>query len=139
MWPCESASTCTSMWRGASRNFSTYTAALPNADSASDAARSNALFSSPGSRTTRIPFPPPPPTALSATGKPVCFAIFAAAFASGAGPSLPGMTGTPALIIVARARILSPAAAIDSAVGPMKTSPASSTARAKSAFSLRKP
>ncbi len=54
-------------------------------------------------------------------------------------PLEPGTTGTPAASTVSLARILSPMREIASAGGPMKTSPASSQARAKPAFSARKP
>jgi len=57
----------------------------------------------------------------------------------GQGPVGPGTQGTPASIIARLAAILSPMMRIDAAVGPMKTSPAASTASAKAAFSLRKP
>ena len=52
---------------------------------------------------------------------------------------LPGMVGTPAASASRLADALSPSRSMVSAVGPMKTSPACSTARAKAAFSARKP
>ena len=48
-------------------------------------------------------------------------------------------TGTPALRISSLARILEPIASIDAGAGPTQVSPASSTARANSALSDRKP
>ncbi len=47
--------------------------------------------------------------------------------------------GTPAATAACLAAILSPMASITSGVGPIHTSPASVTARAKEAFSDRKP
>jgi hypothetical protein len=47
--------------------------------------------------------------------------------------------GTPASFISSRARVFEPIASIASAGGPMNTIPASSQARAKAAFSARKP
>ena len=49
------------------------------------------------------------------------------------------MTGRPACRAVARAETLSPKSSNCSGRGPMKTMPFSAQARAKSAFSLRKP
>ncbi len=54
-------------------------------------------------------------------------------------PEEPGTTGTPTACTVSLARILSPIKEIASAGGPMNTSPASAHARAKPAFSARKP
>lgn len=54
-------------------------------------------------------------------------------------PVEPGTTGTPAVETVSLARILSPISEMAAAGGPMKTSPASAQARAKPAFSARKP
>ena len=51
----------------------------------------------------------------------------------------PGTTGTPAFSIRSRDAILLPIASIASGGGPIQTSPAASTARAKPAFSERKP
>jgi len=124
---------------GFSRNFSTYMAPLPNAESASADARASASANSDAWRTTRMPLPPPPPTAFSASGYPVSLAIASISETSSSAVSLPGITGTPASFIATRARSLSPAFAIESAEGPMNVSPASVTARAKSAFSERKP
>ena len=51
----------------------------------------------------------------------------------------PGMIGTPAARIRSRASIFEPIASIASGGGPIQTSPASAQARAKAAFSARKP
>jgi hypothetical protein len=52
---------------------------------------------------------------------------------------VPGTTGAPAASAARRALVFEPINSIDSGLGPMKTSPASTTARAKAAFSERKP
>jgi len=49
------------------------------------------------------------------------------------------MIGTPACFISSRARVLEPIASIALAGGPMKTTPASSSALANVAFSARNP
>jgi hypothetical protein len=86
-----------------------------------------------------MPFPPPPPTALMIAGKP-CSAQNACRSATvSASPSTPGTVGTPASRASCFARALSPISSIASAGGPTHVSPAASTARAKPAFSLRKP
>ena len=51
----------------------------------------------------------------------------------------PGTTGTPAACIRCRDSVFDPIASIDSGDGPMKMMPASRQARAKLAFSARKP
>ncbi len=58
---------------------------------------------------------------------------------SASAPVAPGTMGTPAARIAARAAVLFPISSIASGGGPIQTSPASSTARAKAAFSARKP
>jgi hypothetical protein len=58
---------------------------------------------------------------------------------SAIGSSVPGTTGTPAAFASRRAEVFSPMSAIVSLRGPMNTTPAASQARAKSAFSARKP
>jgi hypothetical protein len=55
------------------------------------------------------------------------------------GSVVPGTTGAPAAMAARRAPTFEPISSIASGVGPMKTSPASATARAKAAFSARKP
>ena len=54
-------------------------------------------------------------------------------------PSDPGVTGTPAAVIVARAAALSPMSAIDSGAGPMNVMPSSRQSAEKRSFSARKP
>ncbi len=54
-------------------------------------------------------------------------------------PSLPGIMGTPAFFMISRAAILDPILSMDLLVGPMKTIPFSSQARAKVGFSERNP
>ena len=49
----------------------------------------------------RIPFPPPPATALMKIGKPSCLASSIACLISLTMPSEPGMTGHPAFLAVA--------------------------------------
>jgi hypothetical protein len=77
--------------------------------------------------------------AFTRTGKPSRPAAAASAASPVAAPSEPGTTGTPASLIRARARSLSPIPSIASAGGPIQTRPAVSTARANSALSARKP
>jgi hypothetical protein len=55
------------------------------------------------------------------------------------GSVVPGTIGTPASDMISRARVLEPIASMALGGGPMKTIPASSQARAKAAFSARKP
>ena len=52
---------------------------------------------------------------------------------------LPGTPSTPTFVAAARAEILSPITSMASGGGPMKVTPRSVMARAKSAFSLKKP
>ena len=63
----------------------------------------------------------------------------ASASRSSTGSSVPGTTGTPASTASRRAEVFSPMSAMVWLAGPMKTRPASSHARAKAAFSARKP
>ena len=56
----------------------------------------------------RMPLPPPPADALTITGRPMSRATTSASAASSMMPSEPGVTGTPAAVIVARAAALSP-------------------------------
>ncbi len=86
-----------------------------------------------------MPLPPPPAEGLSSTGMPISRAAAASSASSRPLPEEPGTTGTPAARTVSLARILSPISSMASAGGPMKTSPASAQARAKAAFSARKP
>ncbi len=66
-------------------------------------------------------------------------AMVASGTSGPSGSSVPGTTGTPASIAALRAAVLLPISAIASGVGPMKVSPASRQADAKSSFSARKP
>ncbi len=86
-----------------------------------------------------MPLPPPPPAALSITGKPMSAAKLRASSKLAKGLSVPGTTGTPAAIMFRRACVFSPMASMALAGGPMKVSPAWSQARTKAAFSERKP
>ena len=52
---------------------------------------------------------------------------------------MPGTTGTPAAAMRCRAPIFEPIASIAAGGGPIQTMPAASQARAKAAFSARKP
>ena len=89
---------------------------------------------------TRKPLPPPPPAALIATGYPIDLSMtLRAASTDFTGSVVPGTIGTPASFISSRARVFEPIASIASAGGPTNTMPASSQARAKAAFSARKP
>ena len=65
--------------------------------------------------------------------------IFCASSTVSTGSVVPGTIGTPASCISSRALVFEPIASMASAGGPMKTMPASSQARAKAAFSARKP
>ena len=78
-----------------------------------------------------MPRPPPPYEALTSTGK--------RASAGTASAAQDGSTGTPAAASRALASTLDPIAAMASGAGPTQVSPAASTARAKPAFSARKP
>ncbi len=75
---------------------------------------------------------------MTSTGKP-SFAAASRFAPSSSETGEDGSTGTPAFSAASRARILSPIASIASGVGPTNVSPASSTLRAKPAFSARKP
>jgi hypothetical protein len=63
----------------------------------------------------------------------------ACAASSVVAPSVPGRTGTPVWRAIRREAALSPNKSSVSGRGPTKISPASAQARAKAAFSLRKP
>ncbi|MNV02563.1 hypothetical protein D3C71_928020 [compost metagenome] len=87
-----------------------------------------------------MPRPPPPPAALTITGYPIPAAIARIASGSdGSSVSGPGTQGTPASIMALLAAILSPIVAMALASGPMKVSPAFSTAAEKLVFSERNP
>ncbi len=136
-WP--SASTWISMWRGRSIHRSTRRVSSPKEARASRRAAAISSESSAASRTSRMPFPPPPAEGFSSTGMPISCAASASWPSVSSLPVEPGTTGTPAAETVSLARILSPISEMAAAGGPMKTSPASAHARAKPAFSARKP
>ncbi len=85
------------------------------------------------------PFPPPPAEALIAIGYPISSAAAITSSTLAAGSVVPGMIGTPASRIRSRAAVFEPIASIASGGGPIHTSPASPTCRAKEAFSARNP
>ena len=76
---------------------------------------------------------------MIATGKPISSATASTSATLSAGSVAPGTIGTPAARIRSRAAIFEPIASIASGGGPIQVSPASSTARAKAAFSARNP
>ena len=65
--------------------------------------------------------------------------IFRASSTLSTGSVVPGTIGTTASCISSRARVFEPMASMASGGGPTNTIPASSQARAKPAFSARKP
>ncbi len=83
--------------------------------------------------------PPPPARALTSSGQPISSPMATSSSAEAIGSVVPGMIGTPAACIAARARVLEPISSIASGGGPIQVSPASSTSRANAAFSARKP
>ncbi len=127
------------MCRGRSIHRSTSSVSSPKEARASRRAAAISSASTAASRTSRMPLPPPPADGLSSTGVPISRAASTSCASVRPLPLEPGTTGTPAAFTVSLARILSPIRAMASAGGPMKTSPASSQARAKPAFSARKP
>jgi acetyl/propionyl-CoA carboxylase alpha subunit len=78
----------------------------------------------------------PPASAIEAMGDKI---LARRAMQKAGVPVVPGTTGTPAFSISALAASFSPMARMALAEGPMKTSPAASTASTKSGFSERKP
>ncbi len=74
-----------------------------------------------------------------AIGSPNSSANATTSVASATGPGVPGASGAPTFSATWRAVTLSPSASIASGEGPIQMSPASVTARAKAAFSARKP
>ena len=127
MVPWASPRSWISTCRGRSTYRSQKTRPSPNAASASRIAASMASALSPGSRTTRIPRPPPPAAALITSGNPI----------SSGSPC--GRTGTPASRAIRFAASLSPPRRSASGGGPTQVNPASSTAAANSGLSARKP
>ncbi len=88
---------------------------------------------------TFSPRPPPPYTALIATGSPCSAANSRTSAASRTGSAVPGASGAPTRRAISRALTLSPSASIASGGGPIQVSPTFATAREKSAHSARKP
>jgi Mg/Co/Ni transporter MgtE len=76
---------------------------------------------------------------LTITGRPMARTTSSASATSPITPSEPGVTGTPAAVMVVRAMALSPISSIDSGPGPMKVMPLAAHRREKAAFSARKP
>ena len=87
---------------------------------------------------TRIPLPPPPATAFSITGYPICSAISKNSSTEDK-VLLPGMMGTPASLAAFLAFTLSPIKSMISASGPMNVNPFSLQILLNFAFSARKP
>ena len=87
----------------------------------------------------RMPLPPPPADALIITGRPMSRATTSASAALSMMPSEPGVMGTPAAVIVARACALSPMSSMLSGDGPMNLIPCSRHSRLNSARSARNP
>ncbi len=127
------------MWRGPATYFSMNTLPSPKAFCASLMARSSPSFSSLSVFTMRMPLPPPPAAALIRIGKPIVFATFIASCSPFTAPSVPGTSGTPNFFTASLAASLSPITFMACDEGPMKVTPACSSASAKSPFSLRKP
>ncbi|CAM5431184.1 hypothetical protein SGRIM128S_08674 [Streptomyces griseomycini] len=127
------------MCRGRSIHRSTRSVSSPKEARASRRAAAISSVSFASSRTRRMPLPPPPADGFSSTGMPIPRAASASCPSVRPLPLEPGTTGTPAAFTVSFARILSPIREIASAGGPMNTSPAPAHARAKPAFSARKP
>ena len=83
-----------------------------------------------------MPLPPPPADGFTSSGYPTRSAASSSATPVNA---TPGITGTPAAETCSLARILSPMTSRALTPGPTNTRPAASHARARSAFSERKP
>ena len=86
-----------------------------------------------------MPLPPPPADALISTGYPTASAKARASSTRSTTPSEPGTVGTPQAVMVSRAAALLPMRSMHSGDGPMNTRSFSAQARAKSAFSAKKP
>ena len=118
-------------------DFSRYSSPLPDALLAEDRALLAARMSRVGESATSRPMPPPPALALTISGKPTSFPVSPSAASSTTNAA--GSTGTPNRATNCRACHLSAIASVAESGGPTRTSPALSHARAKSAFSERKP
>ena len=86
-----------------------------------------------------MPLPPPPAAALMMSGYPTSSPSATTAAGLSTGSTAPGMIGTPAARIAARAAVFEPISSIAAGGGPIHVRPASSTVRANAAFSARKP
>ena len=115
------------------------TAEFPKARSASPCASSSIGFNSSSLLTTRIPRPPPPNAALIIKGKPILRPHLRASAGLDTAVGVAGNVGTPASSAAFFAATLSPILSSNSGRGPIKVIPASSQARAKWAFSDKKP
>ena len=113
------------MCRGRLTKRSMKTEPSPKEASASEVADSKKGTRSLISRTTRMPLPPPPMAAFMMMGRPNCSTKSVSCFTSVTELSVPGTTGTPALMASARAAVLSANLFMFSTVGPMKVMPAS--------------
>ena len=87
---------------------------------------------------TRIPLPPPPATALSITGYPICSPISKSSSTEDK-VLLPGIIGKPASFAVFLALTLSPIKSMIFESGPIKVNPFSLQILLNFAFSARKP
>ena len=74
-----------------------------------------------------------------ATGQPRASPAATTSAGSASATVVPGTTATPAFSAARRADSLSPIISMAAGGGPMKTAPASATARAKAASSARNP
>ena len=137
--PCTSAMTWTSTCRGRVTYRSRNTVPSPNAAAASRAADVTASWSPAGPSTIRMPRPPPPALAFTSSGYPMSAPSRSRPAASSPVASPPGRMGTPACDIIALAASFEPIDSIADGGGPTHVSPAASHARAKPAFSERKP
>mmetsp|Transcript_24573 Transcript_24573/g.79035 ORF Transcript_24573/g.79035 Transcript_24573/m.79035 type:complete len:229 (+) Transcript_24573:1072-1758(+) len=137
--PCLSPSTWISMWRGSSTNFSMKMRSSPNALLASFLDRRKPSSASSSLYAMRMPLPPPPAEALIMTGYPISRATRSTSSSASTVPTNPGITFTLACMAIFLDSILSPMAVMALAFGPMKATPSSSSASAKSWFSDRKP
>ena len=86
-----------------------------------------------------MPRPPPPNAALMATGQPFSSPNARISSADWANSVVPGTIGAPPRSAALRLDTLSPISSIAAGGGPMNATPISVMARAKSAFSLKKP
>jgi hypothetical protein len=119
--------TCTSTWRPRSTYGSTKTVPSPNADAPRPRRGRPRRQRRRASRTTRMPRPPPPADAFTSSGR-----------SASVGLGGRSSTGTPAAHQLL-GRDLRAHRLDRLGRGPTQVSPASMTARAKSAFSDRKP